>query len=97
VSHHGKKHGKRRKHRPHLVCARCMAPQDGSAAALLGAVAQALNACTDAGMKVRLRHGIVETREGYVLPLKDDRWTPRTRAYDPLIVPAVDPAGLDDD
>lgn len=86
---HGKKHGKRRKRRQ-LVCARCAAPQDVSPAALLGAVAAALNACTDAGMRVRLRHGIVEAREGYVLPLKDDRWTPRTLAYDPLLPPAGD-------
>ena len=41
-------------------------------------------------MRVRLRHGIVAAREGYVLPLAGDRWTPRTLAYDPLIVPAGD-------
>ena len=93
---HGKKHGKRRKRRTHLVvCVGCATPQDGSAAALLTGVAAALNACTDAGMRVRLRHGVVEAREGYVLPLKDDRWTARTRTYDPLIVPQG--AGEDDD
>ena len=94
---HGKKgHKGRRKRRTHLVvCARCATPQDGSPAALLTGVAAALNACTDAGMRVRLRHGVVEAREGYVLPLKDDRWTPRTRAYDPLIVPLA--ADDDDD
>ena len=91
---HGKKHGKRRKRPAQLVCARCATPQDGSPASLLTGVAAALNACTDAGMRVRLRHGIVEAREGYVLPLAGDRWTPRTLAYDPLL-PAA--GGEDDD
>lgn len=31
-------------------------------------------------MKVRLRHGIVECREGYVLPVKGG-WVARTRTW----------------
>lgn len=86
---HGKKHRKRRKRRTAwVVCAGCLTPQDAAPASLLSGVAAALNACADAGMRVRLRHGIVEAREGYVLPLVDDRWTARTRTYDPLLPPA---------
>ena len=94
---HGKKgHKGRRKRRTQLVvCARCATPQDGSPAALLTGVAAALNACTDAGVKVKLRHGVVDAREGYVLPLDAGRWMARTRTYDPLIVPQG--AGEDDD
>ena len=91
---HGKKHGKRRKYPVQPVCARCLTPQDGTAAGLLGQLAAALNACTDAGMRVRLRHGIAEAREGYVLPLDAGRWIARTRTYDPLLPPA---AGDEDD
>jgi hypothetical protein len=92
---HGRKRKKRRKGQAAwVVCAGCLAPQDAAPATLLSGVAAALNACTDAGMAVRLRHGIVEAREGYVLPLMNDRWTARTRTYDPLIVPS---AADDDD
>lgn len=52
----------------------------GTASHLLAAVADALAACEQAGLKVRLRHGIVETREGYVLPVKGG-WVARTRAW----------------
>lgn len=87
---HGKKHRKRRKRRTAwVVCAGCLTPQDAAPASLLSGVAAALNACADAGMRVRLRHGIVEAREGYVLPLMDDRWTARTRTYDPLVSPST--------
>jgi hypothetical protein len=56
-------------------------------AALLGAVAEALNACEAAGITVKLKHGIVSTRNGYVLPLGDGRWGARTLAYSPFGVP----------
>lgn len=49
-------------------------------AALLGAVATALAACDEAGLKVKLKHGIVITRHGYVLPV-GDQWVARTLAY----------------
>jgi hypothetical protein len=51
------------------------------AARLLASVASALTACEQAGIKVRLRHGIVDTREGYVLPVKGS-WVARTRTWD---------------
>ena len=54
-----------------------------------------LNACTDAGMRVKIAHGSVLTREGYVLPLKGGRWTARTLAYDPLAAPES-PDDMDD-
>jgi hypothetical protein len=53
-------------------------------AALLGAVADSLNACESAGIKVRLRHGAVITRDGYVLPVGDGQWGARTLAYSPF-------------
>ena len=95
MSHHGKKHKKRRKNRRQTVCAVCAAPQDGTPAALLTGVAGALNACTDAGVRVKLRHGIVVAREGYVFPLIGGVWMARTLASDPDL-PSV--AGdVDDD
>lgn len=51
------------------------------AAALLEDLAAALNAAQDAGLEVRLKHGVVFTRAGYVLPLAGDRWCARTLAY----------------
>ncbi len=65
-----KKHAAKRKHE--------------TAAILLGQLADALTACDKAGLKVRLHHGVVETRAGYVLMIKK-QWAPRTRAYDPLV------------
>jgi hypothetical protein len=59
---------------------------------LLGAVADALTACEAAGIGVKLKHGIVTSREGYVLPV-GDAWVARTRAYTEF----TPPAGDDDD
>lgn len=56
-------------------------------AALLGSVADALNACEKAGIVVKLKHGAVMTRNGYVLPVGDGKWGARTRAYSPFGVP----------
>ena len=56
-------------------------PDRPDPAALLSSVAAALTACEQAGIKVRLRHGAVMTREGYVLPLGDGRWRARTLAW----------------
>jgi hypothetical protein len=61
------------------------------AQALLGGVADALTACTAAGMTVKLKHGAVMTREGYVLPV-DDGWVARTLQWSPF-----SPADDDDD
>ena len=61
-------------------------------AALLGAVASALNACEAVGISVKLKHGAVITRNGYVLPVGDGQWGARTLAYSPF-----SPDGDDDD
>ena len=51
--------------------------------ALLDRLAAALDACQEAGLKPRLRHGAVYTRAGYVLPpIKGGRWVARTLADD---------------
>lgn len=81
MSHHGKKHARKAARR--AVCAGCGAPADRSPAGLLGQVAAALNACSAAGVKVRLRHGIVLAREGYVFPLLDGGWAVRPLLHDP--------------
>jgi len=93
---HGHSKHRRRRH-PAPVCLRCLTPADASPAAVLSAVAAALNAAEAAGVRVRLRHGIAVTRHGYVLPLRGGRWTARTLAYDPLS-PPEDPAddGMED-
>lgn len=44
---------------------------------LLRDLAKALDSCEKAGVNVKLRHGIVFTDIGYVLPVKD-RWVART-------------------
>lgn len=85
---HGKKHGKRKRARIRTVCARCLTPQDGSSTALLTGLAAALNACEEAGLRVKAWHGgALRTAAGYVLRLEDDRWMARTLSYDPLTVP----------
>ena len=53
------------------------------AAVLLGAVAAALTACEEAGLKPRLKHGAVYTREGFVLPA-DASWVARTLQWSPF-------------
>lgn len=85
-----RKHGQRRKRKKRakaVACPHCHRPADGTPGALLRALAAVMNACSDAGMKVRFAHGAVVTREGYVLPLKAGQWTARTLAYDPLSPP----------
>lgn len=61
------------------------------AAKLLGAVADALTACQQAGLKVKLKHGAVYTRAGYVLPARDG-YVARSLEYSPFW-----PDDLDDD
>lgn len=70
-------------------------PGQPDAAALLAAVAEALAACEQAGISVKLRHGAVYTRNGYVLPLGDGQWGARTLAYSPF-GPDVDADEMDD-
>jgi len=79
-----KKHGAKKKRkaraRKHVLCSNCRAVAD-EPWSLLAAVAAALNACADAGVWVKLRHGVVMTGRGYVLPLSDGRWGARTQDY----------------
>lgn len=49
-------------------------------AQLLSQVADALNECHRAGLKVKLKYGSVCTREGYVMAV-DDGWVARTLVY----------------
>ena len=56
---------------------------------LLTAVAEALTACDAAGYTVKLKHGAVMTRVGYVLPLGDG-WCARTLNWSPFSPPPGD-------
>jgi hypothetical protein len=44
---------------------------------LLLALAHVLNECEKAGIRPKLKHGILFTDAGYVLPAKDNRWAAR--------------------
>jgi hypothetical protein len=57
---------------------------------LLTAVAEALTACDAAGYTVKLKHGAVMTRVGYVLPLGDGEWCARTLNWSPFSAQADD-------
>lgn len=61
-------------------------------ARMLQAVADALNECAAFGLRVKLKHGAVYTRGGYVLPLDDGSWVARTLLYTELT-----PSDDDDD
>lgn len=60
------------------------------AATLLQELADVLNECASAGLRVKLKHGVVYTREGYVLPIDDERWVARTLLYTELTPPDDD-------
>jgi hypothetical protein len=72
----------------YIECSTCGAVDDGSAGAMLTALADALNLLADSGARIKIHHGIVSAESelggGYVLPLKDGRWTARTVTYDPF-------------
>lgn len=59
-------------------------------AELLNGVADALNACRDAGLNLRIKHGALQCEEGLVLDLPDGSWAARTRAYTPFASAADD-------
>lgn len=101
-----KKARRQRQHRKaravSVICQRCGQLGDGSPAALLTTLADAMNACADAGLDLRLRHGVVMAASkkggGYILPLPvgdGDRWTARTLTYDPFVQVPILP-DLDD-
>lgn len=79
-----KKHRQRKHARKAFstICQKCGAVESATPASLLSKLADAMNAINDAGLALRLRHGIVMTRGGYVLPLKSNRWAARTLNYD---------------
>ncbi len=77
--HSAKKH-RRKKAAKRVLCASCRKPAD-EPWSLLAAIASALNATADAGVKVRLKPWAVLTSRGYVLQLSDGRWGPRTVDY----------------
>ena len=54
---------------------------------LLAGLADALNACEAAGLAVKLKHGAVHTRLGFVFEVGDKRWEARTLAYSPFGTP----------
>jgi hypothetical protein len=62
-----------------------------SEALLLTRLADALNACAEAGLHVKLKHSAAYTRGGYVLPVEDGRWVARTLLYTELSPPDDDP------
>ena len=57
---------------------------------LLASVAAALTACDAAGYSVKLKHGAVYTRVGYVLPLGDGEWCARTLNWTEFSPPGSD-------
>jgi hypothetical protein len=95
---------KRQKHRDRVVweilCPSCGNLDDGSVAALVTGVADALNACADSGAKVRLFHGIVTVEApdggGFVLPVKGGRWAARNETYDRFEQAPLLPDEMDD-
>lgn len=64
-----------------------------SSESLLDTVAQALTQLDQLGVKVKLKHGVVCTDVGYVLPIHDG-WVARTLLYTEL-TPADDTNGDD--
>jgi hypothetical protein len=48
---------------------------------LLTTAAAALTACSDAGLKLKVRHGVISCSEGFILPLDDGSFAARTRIF----------------
>lgn len=89
-----RRHRHRRKHVLRAMCDNCQRHVPADPESLLSSLATALNACDSADIRIRLRHGIIMTRQGYVLPLQDGTWAARTLNYDPFSPPD---SGTDDD
>ena len=100
-----KKHRQRRKQAKRsfsTICQQCGTVEHATPESLLNALATAMNAVDDAGLKLRLRHGIVTTRRGYVLPLKNhslkrDSWAARSLTYSALSDMSLPLPDIDDD
>ena len=69
-------------------------PEPPDAGHLLSLVAEALTQCEQAGIAVKLKHGAVMTRVGYVLPLGDGEWCARTLNWSPFSAQAGDDEDL---
>lgn len=98
MSKQSRKKARRRKHKHKIVttiCTRCGTPGKGTTAELLTNLAEVLNSCTDAGIEIRVRHGALIARQGYVLPLSGGLWTARTLSYDPFV--SISANSLEDD
>ena len=92
---HGKKHKKRHKAKSRPFCPRCLTPSDGSPAALLEALAAALNEIHAAGIRLHFAHGAAFCQDGAVVPPveKGQVWEARPFGRRPDALPE----GGDDD
>ena len=92
-----KKQGAKRKRRKAQARAKRKPPPSTSPASLLAAVADALNACEQAGMRMRLGRGAAWCYHGVVLPpVKKRPWEARTFGGPPEDAPPEAPDDLDD-
>ena len=82
MSHGDRKHRRKRPAKAVRRPGRSSSLSRPDTASLLAAVADALNAAENAGIRVRLAHGAVMTEHGYVFPVGPDDapWAVRTRA-----------------
>lgn len=64
-----------------VTCPGCQKKTQATPAALLNAAVVALNACHDAGLNLKVRHGILSCPEGLILPLDDGSFVARTRIF----------------
>ena len=89
---HGHRRHRRRRH-PAPLCPRCLTPADASPAAVLSALAAALNAA-EAVLRLRIRHGVLWSGYGVILPPgKREPWSARPFREDPL---SPEPGPADD-
>lgn len=90
-------HSRRHRHkRIALTCPACKKKTQANTAALLEAAAQALTACRNAGLKLKVRHGILSCEEGLILPLDDGSFITRTRVYTEFSGSALEASDADD-
>lgn len=70
----GQRGKRRKKSRPLLACHKCHAPVDKSPGEWLRALAGLLNDAERAGVKIKVSHGWIHIREGFVLRHDSGRW-----------------------
>lgn len=66
-----------RRHKRHSRSGTGSKPPITDPVVLLLVLAKALNECEKAGISPRLKHGIIFTDAGYVLPVSNDKWAAR--------------------